>query len=733
VEGLLRIIKFLLMCRKHYIRHGPIQPHLHEYPKTNGRSFRHNWFEKYSWLEYSAGKDAAFCFTCRNFAFRKGSQSSDVFCSSGFNDWNKALAKNRGFDKHAMSHDHSATETAYRDYMTSKSVVCQLSEDASKQATQREMQIRKNRSILGRLFDITRLIGKLGMPFRGHREDADSHNKGLYRELVEFVAAAGDEVLNDHLKTMSANATYLSPTIQNQMIDTIGKSILESIVVKVQDAGAFSVLMDETTDSSHQEQLSVMVRFVDKTATVDTDVIKERLLGVVCATQTTGEALTDMLLTVIRRAGLRVEDIVGQGYDGGSNMSGANKGVQARVRELNPRALFIQCYAHCLNRALVNAVSSREHAAARNFFGIVELVYTFVEGSAARHHHFVTVQDRLLGTSSDRPLHLKGLCDTRWNCRSESLTRLANPVVYEAVLETVDYVADTTSDGSVRGIAAGLRTSLTDFHFIVQLFTLKPVMALVNEVSVVLQCPQLDILRANEHINCLSAELSALRSDAAWDSAVSGARQFADKIGLESNFKESRKRKVPVRLQNSSASASMTNDITTATSMRSDYYALIDRLTEEVRRRYPKKLEMFSPLQCSHMDILDAADKLSEIAATYGLNEDRLIAQWRLFRGVCGQQPDVSLAKLYVMVPREHEALRAAYQLLITLPVTSAGVERAFSKLSLIKSKLRTTMQQERLEALMFCAAEKDLVKSLSIDDLVGKFAAAADRRLDLA
>jgi len=82
------------------------------------------------------------------------------------------------------------------------------------------------------------------------------------------------------------------------------------------------------------------------------------------------------------------------------------------------------------------------------------------------------------------------------------------------------------------------------------------------------------------------------------------------------------------------------------------------------------------------------------------------------------------------MVPREHEALRAAYQL---LPVTSAGVKRAFSKLSLIKSKLRTTMQQERLEALMFCAAEKDLVKSLSIDDLVGKFAAAADRRLDLA
>ena len=61
-------------------------------------------------------------------------------------------------------------------------------------------------------------------------------------------------------------------------------------------------------------------------------------------------------------------------------------------------------------------------------------------------------------------------------------------------------------------------------------------------------------------------------------------------------------------------------------------------------------------------------------------------------------------------VPREHEVLRAAYQILLTLPVTNASVEKSFSKLSHIKSKLRTTMSQERLEALMLCAVEKDLL-----------------------
>jgi len=36
------------------------------------------------------------------------------------------------------------------------------------------------------------------------------------------------------------------------------------------------------------------------------------------------------------------------------------------------------------------------------------------------------------------------------------------------------------------------------------------------------------------------------------------------------------------------------------------------------------------------------------------------------------------------------------------------------------------------LEALMFCAAEKDILKSLSFANLVAKFAAAADRRHEL-
>ena len=51
-----------------------------------------------------------------------------------------------------------------------------------------------------------------------------------------------------------------------------------------------------------------MVRFIDMAATVNTEVIKERLLGVVSADKTIGEAPAELLLTVIKRAGLKIDD-----------------------------------------------------------------------------------------------------------------------------------------------------------------------------------------------------------------------------------------------------------------------------------------------------------------------------------------------------------------------------------------------------------------------------------------
>ena len=47
-----------------------------------------------------------------------------------------------------------------------------------------------------------------------------------------------------------------------------------------------------------------------------------------------------------------------------------------------------------------------------------------------------------------------------------------------------------------------------------------------------------------------------------------------------------------------------------------------------------------------------------------------------------------------------------AYRILLTIPVTVASAERSFSKLKLIKTYLRSTMSQERLNGLAMISIE---------------------------
>ena len=72
-----------------------------------------------------------------------------------------------------------------------------------------------------------------------------------------------------------------------------------------------------------------------------------------------------------------------------------------------------------------------------------------------------------------------------------------------------------------------------------------------------------------------------------------------------------------------------------------------------------------------------------------------------------------------VQVPEDFKALRLLYQIALSLNcVTTAIVEEAFFKLALVKYKLRSTTSRDRLESLVVAAVEKDLLVSISVDDL---------------
>ncbi|CAI6349703.1 unnamed protein product [Macrosiphum euphorbiae] len=67
---------------------------------------------------------------------------------------------------------------------------------------------------------------------------------------------------------------------------------------------------------------------------------------------------------------------------------------------------------------------------------------------------------------------------------------------------------------------------------------------------------------------------------------------------------------------------------------------------------------------------------------------------------------------------------------MLTIPLTSAGAERTFSKLKLIKTYLRSTMSQQRLSGLATIRIEKELSEQLNYEDIINDFASKKARKI---
>ena len=66
---------------------------------------------------------------------------------------------------------------------------------------------------------------------------------------------------------------------------------------------------------------------------------------------------------------------------------------------------------------------------------------------------------------------------------------------------------------------------------------------------------------------------------------------------------------------------------------------------------------------------------------------------------------------------------------MLTIPVSVASAERSFSKLKLIKSYLRSSISEDRLNGLAMLSIERDMVGKLDYQSLMNDFAEKNARR----
>ena len=107
-------------------------------------------------------------------------------------------------------------------------------------------------------------------------------------------------VLQEHLEEpFRKDTTYLCPTSQNEVIDIIGKNIIQATLLDgVKKAGMHSISVNEVT-SSNDEILSIYVRYLDEFQN-----IREVFIGFLNFESITGEHIGVAISNFYRELGL---------------------------------------------------------------------------------------------------------------------------------------------------------------------------------------------------------------------------------------------------------------------------------------------------------------------------------------------------------------------------------------------------------------------------------------------
>ena len=635
-----------------------------------------------------------------------------AFLEKGFTNWKDGT---RSFSKHESCDFHKVCAAALASTVD-------VGDMLSRQAASEK---RVNREYLLKVLSTVRFLARQGLALRGDGDEVDSNLHQLLVLRGEDYSAMSKFLERQQLK-------YTSPEVQNELLSIMALQILRNVAANIQTAVHYIVMVDETTDQSNKEQVVLVLRWVDEALDVH-----EEFIGLYATSSTTAESLVSIIKDTLLRMNLKIEHCHGQCYDGASAMSGAKKGVAKILTDAEPRAVYTHCYGHALNLGVSDCI--KQCKVMKSALDVVVEISKLIKKSPKRDSSFEKLKSELAPETPG----FRVLCPTRWTVRAASLKSVIDN--YEVLLGVWEEAQSGRFDAEMKARIIGVETQMHTFDFLYGVFLGELILRHTDNLSKALQHKSLSAVEG-QHLARLTLEvLRSLRDSDRFTAFYGLVVQEQSRFGI-SDPALPRKRRAPQRLEVDSSAGDF--HLTPESHYRQIFFEAIDHAIQAIQDRFDQpgyaiyqNLEQLTLKACTGKPY-DA--KLQFVCDFYkeDLSNLQLEAQLPLLRHLVEGPQETSthkvsvrevthvLGKLTVAEKVAFSGVCKVMQLLLVMPATNATSERSFSDLRRVKTYLRTTMTQQRLNHLLVLHVHKTSTDRLDLMNVAREFVAGREGRL---
>jgi hypothetical protein len=507
------------------------------------------------------------------------------------------------------------------------------------------------------------------------------------------------DVLKNYIKdSPTVSGLACARTKSSEMIKhVIAKEGEEELATDLKGC-KFSIIVDESTDVSCTKFLVILVRYAKK---VENDLkVVEEFLAMPKVKDASAAGLKALIVNEFVTRGIPVANIIGFASDNASVMLGKNNGLATLLKQELPWLVVHGCICHSF--ALCSAAACE--ALDSSVIQFSHDIYNFVAFSPKRKEEFKECQ-AFLNIAEHAVLYPS---KTRWLAMEQVVQRLleqwpALTLYFQSMM--------LTEIPAANAILKGLQSHELQLYYMF----LGYILPVVNRLNLQYQSEDVRIHLILKSVRDTLGEIlrnfmkeNSLRNKDPFEVDVFNPHNLRpfNEIYFGAKFD------VLVKSENLRLSSHQVNDI--QVKCVKFYQILVKQIQKRINHRDPllKQLECIDPSIALSGQISSIAPLYSRFCATYSVDVEELNSEWRrlpfvdeifevkgkegpvAFWSFVDSCKDAGKNKMFKVLP-------SFMFTMMSLPHSSAGAERQFSLLKLIKSPLRNRLDSEMLSALM--------------------------------